>query len=125
MPRIRHDQQYLPTVWTALDAISQGQEATFVEIVLCNQTTTARKVGVALVPSGGTVPTGALASGNANSRRYFTVFLQNQNALQPGETRVYSLTPFMGPGDQIFWCTEVANTVTGGIAINEESAPIN
>ena len=123
MARVRVDRQHLPTAFARAGSrsVPSGLEATFVEAVLCNVTNTTQTCEIRFVPSG-------IAEGSANQdtntggQQYAVVKLRSANALQPGETRIYSFQPFLDGGSYILWKAANANAVTGSLAILEEAS---
>ena len=109
MARVRHNRRYLTTSYATLTAISGSLEATFVEMTFCNVSSSARTIKVRFVPSGATA-----------GDQHLVISLSTSNALQPGETRVYSFQPFLQPGDAIAWQASAGSAVTADAAINEE-----
>ena len=110
MARVRHNRRYLTASYASLSPINSGLEGTFLEMTFCNtEDTAARKVQVRFVPSGS-------SAGN----QHLVIDLSDENALRPGETRVYSFEPFLQAGDYVQWKADTTNKVTVDLAVNEE-----
>ena len=109
MARVRHDRRYLTESYVSLTPIASSLEGTFIEMTFCNTGPANREVSVRFVPSGATA-----------ANKHLVISLSDGTALQPGETRVYTLFPFLQAGDYIQWKADLVNNVTADLAINEE-----
>ena len=110
MARVRHDRRYLTASYVSLSPISSTLEGTFLEMIFCNtENTDARKVQVRFVPSGASA-----------GDKHLVIDLSDENALRPGETRVYSFEPFLQAGDYVQWKADTTNKVTADLSVNEE-----
>ena len=110
MARIRHGRRYLTASYVSLSSISSSLEGTFLEMTFCNtENTAARKVQVRFVPSG-----------SSAGDQHLVIDMSDENALRPGETRVYSFEPFLQAGDYVQWKADTTNKVTADLAVNEE-----